>query len=231
MPRLLPATLLTIFLAPPAFSQFLPDLQAKTPEEYDAYLDVLDGPVLERGAWFEQKFSQSALRLPVCELIAKAWRSKGNAAEAIAAAERGLLIAPVYLPLLVELADLLSNESRNLDRAEWAARRALELLTSAKAPLRVTPEEWIKAVSAYRARAHAALGMVRFKRDDTKGAIQEFEAALADKSDDALLHYRLGKLYAVSGRIPEAREQLAKAAQSEDKVLRERARAALAEIR
>jgi tetratricopeptide (TPR) repeat protein len=231
MRRLLPATLLTIFLAPPAFSQFLPDLQAKTPEEYDAYLDVLDGPVLERGAPFEQKFPQSALRLPVCELIAKAWRSKGNAAEAIAAAERGLSIAPDYPPLLVELADLLSNESRNLDRAEWAARRALGLLSSAKSPLRITPEEWIKAVSRYRARAHAALGMVRFKTDDTKGAIQEFEAALVDNSGDALLQYRLGKLYAVSGRVPEAREQLAKAAQSEDKVLRERARAALAEIR
>lgn len=186
--------------------------------------------MLEKGASFEQKFPQSALRLPVCELVAKAWRSKGNAAEAIAATERGLAISPNYSPLLVELADLLSSESRNLARAEWAARHALELLSSAKAPSRVTPEDWIDAVSKYRARAHAALGMVRFKKDDTKGAIHEFEAALADKSGDALVHYRLGKLYVVSGRIPEAREQLAKAAQSEDKLLRERARAALAEI-
>src|SRR5436190_22039512 len=34
----------------PSYSQFLPDLQAKTPAEYDAYLDVMDGPVLEKGA-------------------------------------------------------------------------------------------------------------------------------------------------------------------------------------
>ena len=38
----------------PCYSQFLPDLQAKTPAEYDAYLDVLDGPVLENGAVFER---------------------------------------------------------------------------------------------------------------------------------------------------------------------------------
>jgi hypothetical protein len=38
----------------PSYSQFLPDLQAKTPEEYDAYLDVIDGPVLEKGAAFER---------------------------------------------------------------------------------------------------------------------------------------------------------------------------------
>ena len=53
----------------PCYPQFLPDLQAKTPAEYDAYLDVLDGPVLENGAAFERDFPQSSLRLPVCELI------------------------------------------------------------------------------------------------------------------------------------------------------------------
>ena len=39
----------------PCYSQFLPDLQAKTPAEYDAYLDVLDGPVLEKGARFRTR--------------------------------------------------------------------------------------------------------------------------------------------------------------------------------
>src|SRR3954447_12355929 len=146
MRRLLPATLFTIFLIPP-FSQFLPDLKAKTPEEYDAYLDVLDGPVIEKAAVFEERFPQSALRLPVCELLAKAWRSKGDAGRATAAAERGLSIAPDYVPLLVEVADLLANGSQHLDRAERAAQRALELLAAAKAPLRVMPEEWTKAVS------------------------------------------------------------------------------------
>ena len=43
--------------------------------------------------------------------------------------------------------------------------------------------------------------MVYFKHDDMAGAVREFEAALADASvNDPLLHYRLGRLYAVSGR-------------------------------
>src|SRR5438552_12952541 len=74
----------------PSYSQFLPDLQAKTPEEYDAYLEAIDGPVLEKGAAFERDFPASALRLPVCELMAREWRSRGNAGQAAAAAGRGL---------------------------------------------------------------------------------------------------------------------------------------------
>src|SRR6266702_3911971 len=51
----------------PSYSQFLPDLQAKTPEEYDAYLDaidldMIDGPVIEKGEAFERDFPASALR-------------------------------------------------------------------------------------------------------------------------------------------------------------------------
>src|SRR5437870_6246429 len=57
---------LCIAISLPSYAQFLPNLQAKTPEEYDAYLDVLDGPVLENGAAFERAFPESALRLPVC---------------------------------------------------------------------------------------------------------------------------------------------------------------------
>src|SRR6266436_1600451 len=147
----------------PSYSQFLPDLQAKTPAEYDAYLDVMDGPVLEKGAEFERKFPASALRLPVCEMMAREWRSRGDAVQAAAAAERGLAIAPDYVPLLVELADLLSNDTAGLERADSAARRALVLLDTIKAPLRTSVEEWTAAVSKLRARAHGALGMVHFK--------------------------------------------------------------------
>ncbi len=215
----------------PSYSQFLPDLQAKTPEEYDAYLDVIDGPVLEKAAAFERNFPASALRLPVCELMTREWRSRGDAAQATAAAERGLSIAPAYVPLLVEVADLLANGTDKLDRAESAARRALTLLETIKAPRRIGVEEWTAAVAKLRARAHGALGMIHFKRDDVAAAIREFESALAGASvDDPLLHYRLGRLYSVTGRTAEARHQLEIAARSEEKTLRERANAALAAL-
>jgi tetratricopeptide (TPR) repeat protein len=215
----------------PSYSQFLPDLQAKTPEEYDAYLDVIDGPVIEKGSAFERDFPASALRLLVCELMAREWRWRGDAVQAAAAAERGLAIAPDYVPLLVEVADLLANGTDSLERADSAARRALALVETIKAPRRTSIEEWTAAVSKLRARAHGALGMVYFKHDDVAGAVREFEAALADTSaNDPLLHYRLGRLYALSGRTAEARRHLEEAARSEEKTLRERANAALATL-
>jgi tetratricopeptide (TPR) repeat protein len=212
----------------PSYSQFLPDLQAKTPEEYDAYLDAIDGPVLEKGVAFERDFPASALRLPVYELMAREWRLRGDAVQAVAAAERGLAAAPDYVPLLVEVADLLANGEARLERAESAARRALALLETIKAPRRIGIEEWTAAVSKLRARAHGALGMVHFKHDDVAGAVREFETALADESaNDPLLHYRLGRLYAVTGRTAEARRQLEKAARSGERPLRDLANAAL----
>lgn len=213
------------------YSQFLPNLQAKTPAEYDAYLDVLDGPVLEKGTAFERDFPQSSLRLPVCELMVNAWRSQGNREQAIAAAERGLAVAPDYAPLLVEIADLLANGTHKLDRAEQAAQNALELLERVKAPQRISPEEWTSTVAKLRSRAHTALGMVRFKKDDRTGAMKAFEAARdAGGEDDPSLHYRLGRLYAVSGQIEKARRELGRAALSPDPQLRELAKKALAEL-
>ena len=193
---------------------------------------MLDGPVLKYGAAFERDFPQSSLRLPVCELMAREWRAQGHREEAIAAADRGLSIAPDYIPLLVELADLLANGSERLDRAAQAANQALELLDRVKAPLRIAPEDWTATVAKLRARAYSALGMVLFKKDDHDGAIKKFEAALATAGeDDLILHYRLGRLYAVKGKLAEAKRELERAALSPDRALRDLAKKALAELK
>lgn len=215
----------------PSYSQFLPDLQAKSPAEYDAYLDVLDGPAMEKGEAFTRTYPQSALSLPVYEILAKTWRAQGDARQAISAATRGLALAPDYAPLLVELADLLSNGSGPLDHAESSARRALDILARAKAPVRVPPGVWTAAIAGLRARAHAAIGMVKFKQNDTSGAVKEFEASLAESpSADPALHYRIGRLYALTGRAAEARNHLGIAAKSADPNLRSLAAVALASL-
>lgn len=224
------ATLFTVFSLP-SYAQFLPDLQAKAPAEYDAYLDVLDGPAIEKGTAFVRAFPVSALSLPVYEILAKSWRAQGDAEQAINAATRGLAIAPDYAPLLVELADLLSNGSGPLDRAESSALRALEILARAKAAVRIPPGTWTAAVAGLRARAHASIGMVKFKQNDTSGAVKEFEASLAaSPSADPALHYRLGRLYALTGRPAEARTHLGEAAKAADTNLRSLATAALAAL-
>jgi tetratricopeptide (TPR) repeat protein len=195
-------------------------------------LDVLDGPVLKYGPDFERDFPQSSLRLPVCELVAREWRAQGDREHAIAAAERGLAIAPDYIPLLVEVADLLANGSDRLDRAVQSAQQALALLERVKAPHRITPEDWTAAVAKLRMRAHSALGMVFFKKDDHHGAMKEFQAALAANGpDDLILRYRLGRLYAITGKSTEARRELERAAGSPDRVLRDLAKKALADLK
>ncbi len=214
----------------PSYSQFLPDLQARTPAEFDAYLDVLDGPAMEKGETFLREYPESALRLPVYEILAKEWRRKGERARAVEAAERALTIAPEYAPVLVELADLLANGTEKLDRAEAAARQALEVLGRVKAPLRVGPQEWAAAVDGLRARAHGALGLVQFKRDNAAGAALELETAV-QLAPDAATHYRLGRVYGVLGRRAEARAQLELAARTKDEALRALVRKAMGELR
>jgi tetratricopeptide (TPR) repeat protein len=211
--------------------QFLPDLQAKTPEEYDAYLDVLDGPLPDKGVLFERTYPQSALLLPVYELMAREWRSRGNAERATEYARKALTISPDYVPMVTELADLLANRGSNLDEALSAGRRALVILENVKASRRVREADWTTAVAKLRARAHGAVGLALFRKDDIPGAIAEFEMALAEPAtSEPLLHYRLGRLYVVSGRKAEGRKHLKEAADRGDEMLREWARHALAAI-
>jgi hypothetical protein len=59
----------------PANAQFLPRLQARTPAEYDAYLDVFEASGARQEAearHFLLAYPKSDLRLPLFELLAKA---------------------------------------------------------------------------------------------------------------------------------------------------------------
>lgn len=212
--------------------QFLPDLQAKTPEEYDAYLDVLDGPLPEKGVFFERTYPKSALLLPVYALMAREWRSQGDAERATEYARKALAISSDYAPMLTELADLLANRGVNLDEALKAGRRALTILEEIRAPRRVPAADWTAAVAKLRASAHGAIGLTLFRKDDIPGAIAEFEKAIAVQpaTPEPMIHYRLGRLYVVSGRKAEGRKHLEEAARQGDEVLRERAQQALAAI-
>jgi len=211
--------------------QFLPDLQAKTPQEYDAYLDVLEGPLPDKGLLFERTYPKSALLLPVYELMAREWRLRGDAERATEYARKALAISSDYVPMLTELADLLANRGLNLDEALKAGRRALTILEEIKAPRRVSAGDWTAVVAKLRASAHGAVGLALFRKDDIPGAIAEFEKALtASETPEPMLHYRLGRLYLVSGRKAEGRKHLEEAARRGDEVLRERAQQALAAI-
>ena len=223
----------------PCSAQFLPSLQAKTPEEFDDYLLVAGAvepkQVTKAAARFAERWPSSELAVRVFELQLEAYRKLGDARNALAAGERGLAAAADYLPLLAETAAIEANETSEaarLARAKGRAERALQLLASATAPRSLRPEEWEAATGRVASKAHAALGMVAFKRGETAAAIREFEEAmrLHPAPGDATQKYRLAMLYREAGRKAEARALLEQVVRSGEVVLERMAREALREF-
>lgn len=210
----------------PAAAQFLPTMQARTPEEFDAYLEALSGQ--PAAARFLSAYPQSELRLPVYESLAVRCRGQGNAACAVDAARRGLEVAPDYIPLLTLRASVEANTSPRPDGA--AARRALQLLANAKAPRQVSPETWLSETARLRAENLATLAMVAYKTDNNKPrAVQLLEQSLAESPVPAN-QYRLAMLYLESGRAAPGRTLLERASKSPDAAIAARAAAALKSI-
>jgi tetratricopeptide (TPR) repeat protein len=202
--------------------------QARSPEEFDGYLFVLSKSVpkevIPAAENFERQWPGSELLAHVLELKSEAYRSLGDASNAILAGERALEAAPDNLRVLTNIASIIastSNDRQQLARAEHYARRELELSTRIRIPKRISLTEWDEISGQQNSRAHAALGLVAYKRGDTAGAIKEFETAvkLAPVPDPAQ-YYRLGRLYQASGNKFEAIQMLQRAVASNDPTIR-----------
>ena len=214
----------------PAPAQFLPNLQARTPEEFDAYLDVTEAKVetqVRHAHRFLIAYPESKLRLPVYELLAEACRQQGDVVGALEAAREGLKVAPDYIPLLTTLGSIEANTSPSPDRVP--ADRALVLLDTAKAPLDVDVETWRRETARLRALNLASLGIGAFKREQYAEAIRLLEASVK-LSPEPANQYRLAMLYLDSTRPSEARALLEQVARSGAAELRMRAQAALKRI-
>ena len=213
-----------------ASAQFLPNLQARTPEEFDAYLDVTEAHAelqIRHARSFLTAYPESELRLRVYELLAEACRQRGDAACATEAARQGLKVAPDYIPLLTTLGSIEANTSLAPDRAP--ADRALRLLDSAKAPSQVDPETWLRETARLRAENLASLGIGAFKDHRSAEAVTLLEASVRLSAQPAN-QYRLAMLYVDSKQPAKARVLLEQAAKSGEADLRARALAALKSI-
>lgn len=208
-----------------AHAQFLPQLQAKTPGEFDAYLDVVESPAerrIEAARGFLSAYPQSGMRLRVFELLAEACRQVSDAKCALEAAAGGLKLAADYLPLLTLRASVEANTSPRPDPD--AAERALALLGQVKAPKTIDAATWLRETTRLRAENLASLGIVAFKRSSLPDAIRRFEESVAAQPIPAN-RYRLAMLYVESKRLPDARRLLHEL--TADPNLRDRAVSAL----
>lgn len=212
-------------------AQFQPPLEAETPEEFDSYLTVeaaaAGREVIARSEGFRRQWPQSKLLPRVWELRFFALQKLGEAGKAREAGEEALRLAPGNLTVRAALAVQLASEDG--DAAQRHARTVMEELARTKIRRGVPLAQYEATAAKLRGQARVALGLVKFRRGDTAGALVELEEA--DRlAPEPALSYRLGRLYAALGRTAEARRRLTEAAKAADPALAERGRAALAEL-
>ncbi len=222
--------------APPAHAQFLPPLQAEAPEEYDAYLDVTQAAapqaLIEAARRFEQSWPKSSLLADVRQLQFEAYTKRGRPAAAIRAARQALTLAPDNHTVRAGLALILANQASipgQLEEAEREARTTLERLTAFVPPRSLPYPRWEQAARRVRGQAHAALGLVAFKRDRMDEAVRELETSVS-LTPDPPTQYRLGRLYRLVGRLGEARKSLTAASAGGDPAVADLARRELREM-
>jgi tetratricopeptide (TPR) repeat protein len=217
-------------------AQFLPALQAQSPEEYDSYLDVLEAQapeqMIEAAGAFRRQWPQSSLLSHVYQLEFDAHVSLGNASGAVATARLALSSAPENHVVRAGLALILANGARTpeqVNAAESEARIVLEGMGKFRAPRSLPFSAWKKLDANIRGKAHAALGLAAFKRDDISGAVRSFETAVALNPEPST-QLRLGKLYRVADRTADARKVLQAAAAGQDPEIRKLAEAELRDL-
>ena len=182
--------------------------QAKTPEEFDLYLDFEEAPDAEIkhsvALHFAQAYPQSELLAYVYQSELDYARARNLNSDVVSVGEKALALAPDNIPVLLALAEVMPNgevDSRSLERSEAYARRALDLSESRHVSPQLTLDDCDNVRRKVRSRAYAALGLVAMKRGAVPLATQEFEHAVAENPEsDGVQLYRLAKLYLTSGR-------------------------------
>jgi tetratricopeptide (TPR) repeat protein len=226
--RIAPLASILFALACCVNGQPAPEPQAKSPEEFDDFLEVQNrhapADIVAGAKRFAQKWPESSLLGRIYRLELEAYRQLGDSASAIAAGESALKKDPGNLEALVEVAYLLADskpDAAGLARADSLARRMLILVDTIQIPRSVSPQQWTILRSKLEARAHIALGLIAFNQGQPKVALEELEMANRLTSQpDAALYYRLGLLYRVVGDDVKGVEMLRRAAKSTDPTLR-----------
>jgi tetratricopeptide (TPR) repeat protein len=193
-----------------AWPQFLPSLEADTPEEFDDYLTVEAASepkaILAAAQGFRDRWPRSAMLPRIYEMEFAAWRRLGDFVKAQQAAQAALDAVPGNLTVKADFAAMLANADPA--EAERLAKETLAELAIFRVPRRMEPDVWGRISGSIRSQAHMTLGVVRFTRGDTAGALAELERAdTFIQSPDPGLCLRLGRLYATLGRVADARRQ------------------------
>lgn len=209
--------------------------QARTQEEFDAYLEVLaatdDRQRVVEAKEFAATFPESALLGLAMVHQMEAYRALDDLSGVLSCGERVLKLLPENLRALLTLAAAIPNAVHSapgervlLDRAESYATRALAVMASKEIPRSIPLEDWKLFRAGMASEAHEALGHVAAKRDRIAVAVTEFEMAVQlNPVAEGRQLFRLGAAYASVGRTRDAKDALERAAALGPELIQRRA--------
>ena len=193
--------------------------QAKTPEEYKAYQDVVaktDTAQMEAAAdEFAQKYPNSDLRTVIYNQLLNVYRNGGATDKAIGVGRKSLAIDPTDpVPnVMVALALAQSTKDTDLDRddrlneASRDAQRAIDNVETGMAiPPNTPPEKVAAAKNSIMEMSYETLGTVAMMKKDYPGAEAAFRKGLdVNKTEpDGVLYLRLAIALDNQKKYPEA---------------------------
>ena len=216
--------------------------QARTQEEFDAYLEVVaatdDHQRVAQVESFLKAYPESALRGRACVYQMEAYKRLDNFAGVLRTGEQVLKLLPDNLRALLTLASAIPNavrggidENAMLERAESYARRALAVMEGKKIPLSIPLGDWKRFRAGMASEAHEALGHIAAKRGLNDLAVTEFETAVQlNPSPEGRQFYRLGAAYVSIGRTQDGTVALKRAAALGPALIRQRAKQELSAL-
>ena len=152
--------------------------------QYDLFLVAYRlNPAAARAAALERFvtiFPESPYRVGSYSGLALAYQQQQNQAKMIEWADKALEAKPDEPNMLMLMSDYLSDQNRELERAQELAARLLDLVTVQEGKVRapgVTDEQWATQKAFYVGIAHTVLGMIQFHHGQLPAAVKEFEAA------------------------------------------------------
>jgi hypothetical protein len=162
--------------------------QAKTQQELDDYLDIVDASnppsTVRKVEEFMSKYPQSELQAFAYQYQMSAYQRLNDFEGVLRAGHRALDLQPGTVNTLLTLAAAIpdgaagrTDEADLLRQAEEHAHHALEGIATMQIPRQVSLREWEKMQAELVAQAHEALGHVATKRGQVPQAITELELA------------------------------------------------------
>jgi len=175
-------------------------------------------------AEFERRFPLSELLSSVYAQAAKAYQQKGDLSSVVEYGEKSLqldsnnlfslLMVAMALPQPRMLPGDEQQTAKQLAKAQEYADHALRLIAALPPQPNEGGEHLRKRKDALASDAHAALATVNMERGETDKAIDQFKTAISLTPDpNPQLYFRLGEVYAHSGKKNEAIAAFTKAAE------------------